>query len=57
MEKTLEYCSKQGCGNPANLRCPDCIKLKIKSGSYFCGKECFKSNWAEHKNLHKECII
>ena len=45
---------KKGCEKEANLRCPNCKKLGIKSESYFCGKECFNSCWAEHKKIHDE---
>nr|CDS30999.1 methionyl aminopeptidase 1 (M24 family) [Hymenolepis microstoma] len=44
-------CTTFGCGKPATLRCPDCIKLGITE-SYFCSKECFKSYWKTHKKLH-----
>jgi hypothetical protein len=48
-------CNKPGCGKDGKLRCPQCIKLKVKSESYFCGKECFTSYWNEHKKIHEEC--
>ena len=48
-------CNKQGCNNEAKLRCPECKKLQVKSQSYFCGKECFKAGWNEHKKVHEEC--
>jgi hypothetical protein len=48
-------CNKPGCGNEGKLRCPTCIKLKIKAESFFCGKECFTGYWSEHKKLHEEC--
>jgi methionyl aminopeptidase len=51
----INKCTKKGCVNDAKLRCPDCVKYKIKDGSYFCGKDCFKSYWSEHKKLHEEC--
>jgi methionyl aminopeptidase len=53
-EETIHICNKEGCGKEANLRCPNCKKLGIKSESYFCGKECFNSCWAEHKKIHEE---
>jgi methionyl aminopeptidase len=43
------------CEKEAKLRCPDCKKLRVKEQSYFCGKECFKSSWNEHKKVHVEC--
>lgn len=42
-------CETPGCGEPARLQCPTCIKLNIQ-GSFFCSQQCFKSNW----DLHKE---
>jgi len=45
-------CETPGCGEPARLQCPTCIKLNIQ-GSFFCSQQCFKSNWDLHKNLHK----
>jgi methionyl aminopeptidase len=54
-QQNIQICSKLGCSNTGKLRCPECMKLKIKEGSYFCGKECFKSYWNSHKKLHEEC--
>ncbi|KAL0093023.1 MetAP 1 [Phycomyces blakesleeanus] len=45
-------CVSEGCGQPAKLQCPTCLKLKIE-GSFFCSQECFKKNWATHKAVHK----
>jgi methionyl aminopeptidase len=45
-------CETPGCDKEAKLQCPTCIKLQIQ-GSFFCGQECFKSNWDLHKALHK----
>lgn len=39
-----KVCQSPGCGKPAKLQCPTCLKLKIE-GSFFCSQECFKSNW------------
>lgn len=50
-------CAALNCDKEAKLRCPECLKLKIKDNSYFCGKECFKSSWATHKQVHEECNI
>ena len=55
--ETINVCAKPGCGKESKLRCPDCIKRKIKDESYFCGKDCFKGYWSEHKKIHNECII
>ena len=53
-KEEIHKCNKKGCEKEANLRCPNCKKLGIKSESYFCGKECFNSCWAEHKKIHDE---
>lgn len=50
-------CSKPGCNNDSKLKCPECVKYKIKEGIFFCGKDCFKQYWSEHKKIHKECKI
>ncbi len=58
MEKEPEHhqiCNKPNCGKESKLRCPNCVKLGIKKESYFCGKDCFKSYWAEHRKIHEEC--
>lgn len=47
-------CGKPGCENPGKLRCPNCKKLQIKEGSYFCGKECFTGYWSSHKDIHEK---
>ena len=54
-QKELNLCSTTNCGKEAKLRCPECIKYKIMSGSWFCGKDCFKSFWSKHKDLHSDC--
>lgn len=42
-----------GCGSPdATLKCPTCVKLNI-GNQCFCNQECFRSNWKEHKKVHK----
>lgn len=46
-----KLCITPNCQKPANLHCPTCIKLGI-NGSYFCGQDCFKGNWKEHKVVH-----
>lgn len=46
-------CCTPGCGKPANLACPTCLKLQLPP-SRFCGQECFKANWNDHKSIHKE---
>ena len=53
-EEIVHKCNNKGCSKEAKLRCPNCKKLGIKSESYFCGKECFNSAWAEHKKIHDE---
>ncbi|KAI8981943.1 methionine aminopeptidase 1 [Mycotypha africana] len=55
MSTSGRTCSTEGCGKPATLQCPTCIKLKIE-GSFFCSQDCFKKNWAKHKLVHKAKI-
>ena len=49
----VNVCLTPGCGKPANMACPTCLKLGLPS-SRFCDQDCFKSSWATHKVLHKE---
>lgn len=56
-KENLFLCNKPQCNKEAKLRCPDCKKMQIKKESYFCGKECFKAFWNEHKKVHEECIF
>jgi hypothetical protein len=51
----VNMCNKPGCTNEGKLRCPQCVKYKIKEKSYFCSKACFTSYWAVHKNIHEDC--
>ncbi|KDQ60852.1 hypothetical protein JAAARDRAFT_151660 [Jaapia argillacea MUCL 33604] len=54
MSTDTTACQSPQCinGNPASrLECPTCNKLGIK-GSLFCGQECFKANWKNHKIIH-----
>ncbi|CAF0981087.1 unnamed protein product [Didymodactylos carnosus] len=46
------FCDTPNCDEKAKLRCPNCIKLGVQNGSYFCSQECFKGYWSEHKKLH-----
>ncbi|KAJ2782639.1 Methionine aminopeptidase 1 [Coemansia javaensis] len=50
---TLEgrTCTSEGCGKPASLQCPTCLKIGVE-GSYFCSRECFRESWAAHKQAH-----
>ncbi|KAI7857068.1 peptidase M24, structural domain-containing protein [Circinella umbellata] len=50
-----KVCQTVGCGKPAKLQCPTCLKLKIE-GSFFCSQDCFKKNWGTHKAVHKAKI-
>lgn len=50
---TLSVCGSPGCGKPAELACPTCIKLGI-TPTRFCTQECFKESWNDHKILHKQ---
>ena len=58
-EKNVEthICNNPDCKNEGKLRSPNCHKLGIKKESYFCGKECFKSYWTEHRKIHELCKI
>ncbi|KAF1350107.1 putative methionine aminopeptidase, type I [Delphinella strobiligena] len=45
-------CEGADCSNEAGtLQCPTCQKQG--KDSFFCGQECFKRNWSEHKKVHK----
>jgi len=50
-KKVTGICCTEGCGKPARLQCPTCIKLLLPP-SPFCTQECFKSSWAKHKIVH-----
>lgn len=51
---TKRKCLGVDCENEASsLQCPKCLSLGIKD-SYFCSQDCFKKNWATHKNTHKQ---
>lgn len=52
-DTTQHICSTPGCGKPARMGCPTCIKLGLPV-SRFCGQECFKSSWEQHKLIHKQ---
>lgn len=45
-------CFSPGCDKPASMRCPTCKDLGI--ASWFCDKDCFKSNWTVHSAFHKQ---
>ncbi|KAH0478856.1 MAG: uncharacterized protein KVP18_003209 [Porospora cf. gigantea A] len=48
--KECRGCTKETSGD---LRCPTCAKLDLPD-AWFCGQECFKSSWVEHKIVHKK---
>ena len=48
----VHICQTKGCGKPAALACPTCLKLGLPP-CRFCGQDCFKANWEEHKAVHK----
>lgn len=52
--ESTHLCASPGCGKPASLACPTCLKLGMTPPSRFCGQECFKANWGLHKGVHKE---
>lgn len=40
------------CGKSATLRCPKCVERGIPSDrSSFCGQDCFKQSWKDHRQL------
>jgi hypothetical protein len=45
-------CCSPGCVNPVtgNLACPVCKGLGLTN--FFCGQDCFKKNYATHKQVH-----
>ncbi|KJE89262.1 methionyl aminopeptidase 1 [Capsaspora owczarzaki ATCC 30864] len=46
-------CSGAGCGKPAKMQCPTCLKNSIAGDkTFFCDQDCFKRNWAAHKLVH-----
>ncbi|KAL4476473.1 hypothetical protein ABPG74_010206 [Tetrahymena malaccensis] len=49
----LQCCSTIGCGKPASMHCPTCVKLGL-APSYFCNQDCFKTFWPIHKLFHKK---
>jgi len=51
-----QNCITEGCGAPATLQCPTCIKLNVQ-GSFFCTQECFKKSWSLHKIVHKSSKV
>ncbi|CAJ0587817.1 unnamed protein product, partial [Mesorhabditis spiculigera] len=48
-----KLCQGSGCGKPASLRCPTCLKMNL-ADSFFCDQECFKANWGMHKGVHAD---
>ena len=51
----MSTCSNPACPTPdaaATLSCPTCMKLSMVP-AFFCGQDCFKAAWTEHKKLHK----
>mmetsp|Transcript_30642 Transcript_30642/g.73486 ORF Transcript_30642/g.73486 Transcript_30642/m.73486 type:complete len:84 (-) Transcript_30642:1458-1709(-) len=49
----MATCSSPGCDKPitSNLACPKCSQLGLPP-AYFCSQDCFKTNWASHKQVH-----
>ena len=43
-------CDTPGCGKPSKLRCPTCIKLSIKDGSYFCSQVMLLKEFVRNKS-------
>lgn len=50
---TKHKCSTPGCTNAIQqiLACPKCIQLGLPP-TYFCGQQCYTSNYAIHKKVH-----
>lgn len=46
-------CASPGCTNVVEQRlaCPKCIQLGLNP-TYFCSQDCFKNNYASHKQIH-----
>ena len=51
----------RGCGKPAPpagedpfQRCPLCVDAKYALCARFCGQDCYKEHWEEHKAWHKQ---
>ena len=51
-----------GCGLPAKMACPHCVKIKASEPqdfttdygvAYYCAQDCFKKHWKTHKTQHK----
>lgn len=53
MASGSHVCETPGCGKPAKLQCPTCLKQKLPD-SYFCSQDCFKGYWKQHKAVHKK---
>ena len=51
-ESTVVICTTTGCGKPALMSCPTCIKLGLPTAP-FCEQQCFKQFWSTHKLCHK----
>ncbi|KAF2666932.1 methionine aminopeptidase 1 [Microthyrium microscopicum] len=52
IEEVKRKCAGSDCDQDAqSLQCPTCQKLG--KSSFFCGQDCFKRNWGEHKKEHK----
>ena len=49
----VNICATAGCDKEAKLACPTCIKLGAPP-TRFCGQECFKSSWDDHKQVHAQ---
>ena len=49
-------CKTPGCGKPASMSCPTCLKLGLEAAR-FCSQECFKGYWGVHKGVHTEAKL
>jgi methionyl aminopeptidase len=46
-------CASPGCNKVVEhlLACPKCLELGLPA-TYFCSQECFRNNYASHKQVH-----
>ena len=57
---SVKLCASPGCGKPATMACPNCLKLSKEQTcdcgftlSLYCAQACFKEHWSSHKQVHK----
>ena len=59
-DASVKLCASPGCGKPATMACPNCLKLSKEQSadcgftlSLYCAQACFKEHWSSHKQVHK----